>query len=56
MATPIIIDDLKTIEKSYGGSLNNWVVGIMHIHFKKVYNLQYLTMCVSGYMNDPIEP
>ena len=29
MATPLIVEDLKQIEKSHGVSLNHWVGGLM---------------------------
>ena len=56
MATPLIGEELKQIEKLHGGSLNNWVGGIMHITFQTCYDLQYLIMPLSGYINAPTEP
>ena len=56
MATHIIEEELKQIEKSHGGSLNHWVGGIIHITFQTKYDIQYLTMRLSGYMNSPTEP
>ena len=56
MATPLIGEELKQIEKSHGGSINQWVGGLMHITIQTFYGLQYLTMCLSGYMNAPTEP
>ena len=46
---------MKQIDKSHGGSLNNWVGGPMNITFQTRYDLQYLTMRLSGYTNAPIE-
>ena len=56
MNTHIIEEELKQIEKSHGGSLNHWVGGIIHITFQTKYDIQYLTMRLSGYMNSPKEP
>ena len=56
MDTPLIGEDLKQIEKSHGGSLNIWVGGIIHITVQTCYDLQYITMRLSGYMNAPTEP
>ena len=53
MDTPLIGVELKQIEKSYGGSLNHWVGGLMYITFQTQYGLHYLTMRLSGYMNTP---
>ena len=53
MATPFIGAELKQIEKSHGGSLNHWVGGLMYIIVQTCYDLQYLTMRLSGYMNAP---
>ena len=47
---------MNQIEKSHGGSLNNWVGGLMHITVQTHYDLQYITMRLSGYMNAPTEP
>ena len=47
---------MKKIEKSHGGSLNHCVDGLINITFQTRYDLQYLTMHLSGYMNEPIEP
>ena len=52
----IIVDKLKHIEKPHGVSLNQWVGGIIKITVQKHYNLQYLTMRLSGYINAPTEP
>ena len=51
MATPLIGEDLKQIEKSHGASLNNWVGGLMHINVQICYNPQYITMSLSVYIN-----
>ena len=56
MATPFIGEELKLIGKSHERYLNNWVVGIMHITVQTCYDLQYLTMRLSGYMNAPTKP
>ena len=56
MATPIIGSELKQMEKSHGRYLNQWVGGIMHITVQTCYDIQYLTMRHSGYMNAPTEP
>ena len=53
---PLIGEELKQIDKSQGGYLNNWVGGLMHITVQTRYDLQYLTMRLSGYMNSPTEP
>ena len=53
MDTPLIGDDLKKIEKYHEGSLNNWFVGISQITVQTCYDIKYLTMCLSGYMNAP---
>ena len=55
MATPLIVAKLKKIEKSHGRSLNHWVGGLMHITVQNCYDLQYLTIHLSGYMNAPTE-
>ena len=56
MATPIIGEGLKKIDKSHGGYLNHWVGGFIHITVKTIYDLQYLTLRLSRYMNAPTEP
>ena len=56
MGTNLIGEDLKQMEKSHGGPLNHWVGGIIHITVKTFYDLQYLTMHPSCYMNAPEEP
>ena len=54
--THLIGEDMKQIEKSHVGSLNQWAGGLMHITVQTHYDLQYLTMHLSGYMNPPTEP
>ena len=56
MATPLIVEELKQINKSHGRSLNHWVGIIINITVQTRYDLQYLTMRLSGYMNAPTEP
>ena len=56
VATPLIGEYLKIIEKSHGGSLNHLVGEIMHITAQTRYDLQYLTIHLSGYMNVSTEP
>ena len=56
MATHLIGEKLTKIDKYHGGSLNHWVGGFMHITSQTLYDLQYLTMCLSGYNNAPVEP
>ena len=56
MAAPIIGVELNQIEKSHGRSLNHWIGGLMHITVQNWYDIQYLTMHLSGYMNAQIEP
>ena len=53
MDTPLNIEELKQVEKSHGESLNYWVGGIMHITVQTCYDLQYLIMRLSGYINAP---
>ena len=53
MNTPFIGKELKQIEKYHVRHLNQWVGGLMHINVKTCYDLQYLTMSLSGYMNSP---
>ena len=47
---------MKKIENSHGGYLNHWVSGLIHITVQTCYDIKYLTMRLSGYTNDPIEP
>ena len=56
MAKTLIVEELKQIEKSHGVSLNHWVGGIIYITIQTCYELQYLTMRLSGYTNAPTEP
>ena len=53
--TILIGEELKKNDKSHEGSLNHWVGGIMHITFQTCYDLQYLTMRLSVYINSPTE-
>ena len=48
MATPLIGEEMNVFEKLNVGSLNHWVGGIMHITVQTRYDLQYLTMRLSG--------
>ena len=56
MATQLIGDNLKRIEKYHGGSLNPWVGGPMNITAQTYYDLKYLTICLSRYINSRTEP
>ena len=56
MATPLIGEELKQIENLHRGSLNHWIVGLMHITVQSFYGLQYPNINISGYMNVPEEP
>ena len=56
MATPLIGKELKNIYKSHGVYLNHWFGGLLYITVQICYGLQYLNMCLSGYMNAPTEP
>ena len=56
MSTPLIVSELKQIEKTHGGSLNHWFGGLMNITVQTCYDLQYLTIQLSGYMNASTEP
>ena len=55
MDKPVIVEELKHIEKSHGGSLNHWVDRRMYITVQNCYDLQYLNMRLSEYMNYSIE-
>ena len=55
MDKPLIGAELKQIDKSHRGSLNHWVGGLMYITVQTRYDIQYLTMQLSGYMNAPTE-
>ena len=48
---PLVVAELKQIEKTRGGSLNHWVGGLMHITIQTCYDLQYFTMHLSGFIN-----
>ena len=56
MDKPLIGAELKQIDKSHRGYLNHWVDGLMHINVQTRYDIQYLTMQLSGYMNASTEP
>ena len=53
VATPLIGEELKQIDKSHGVSLNHWVGVTMHITVQTRYYLQYLIICLSWYINAP---
>ena len=36
--------------------MNRWVGGLMHITVQTFYYLQYLIVCLSGYMNSSTQP
>ena len=52
--TTLIGEDMKQIENSHGVSLNNWFGGLIHITVQTCYDIQHLTMQLSGNMNAPI--
>ena len=56
MATHIIGEEMKQIYKSHGGSLNHWAGVLIRITVKTFYELQYIRMRLSGYINAPTEP
>ena len=56
IATSLIGEEPKQIDKSHGESLNHWFGGHIHITAQTSYDIQYLTMRLSGYMNAPTEP
>ena len=56
IATPLIGEEMKQIEKSHGGSLNQWVGRLMHITVQTCYALQYLTTNLCDYTSAPTEP
>ena len=56
MDTPLIGAELKHIEKSHRGSINHWVGGLMNITVQTCYDLQFITIFLSGYMNAPTKP
>ena len=47
---------MKKIDKSHVGSLNHWVRGLIQSSVQTRYDIQYLTIRLSGYMNTPTEP
>ena len=53
MATPLIGEKLKQTENLHGVSLNHWAGGLIHVAVQTYYDLQYLTMRLSGYINAP---
>ena len=55
MDTPLIIEELKKIEKSHGGSFYHWVGFLIHITVQVRYDLQYFTMHLIGHINSPTE-
>ena len=54
MAKPLIGEYLK-IDKSHGGPLDHWVGGLIQITIQTRYDIQYITMRLSDYMNAPEE-
>ena len=56
VATPIIGEELKIIENYHVGSLNHLVGGLIYNTVQTPFDFQYLTTCLRGYMNSPIEP
>ena len=55
MAAPLI-GNYSRKRKSHGRSLNYWVEGLIHITIQALYDIKYITMSLSGYINYPIEP
>ena len=51
MNTPLIVEESKQLEKSHGELLNHWVGGLVNITVQTQFNLKYITMQLSGYMN-----
>ena len=51
MYTSPIVEDLNKFKN--GVSLNHLVGRLMHITVQTRYDIQYLTMRLSGYMNTP---
>ena len=51
MATTIIGAELKKVYESHEVYLNHLVGGLVHITVQTCYDLQYLTMHLSNYMN-----
>ena len=56
MDTPLIGEELKQLGNSHTGYLNHCVGGLMYITAQIRYDLKYLTMWLSGYMNAPTAP
>ena len=56
MATTFIGVELEKIEKSYVLFINYWVGWLMQIIAQTCYDIQYIKMHLSGYMNEPSEP
>ena len=56
MAIPLIGEELEQIKKSHGVSLSHWIGGLVHITVQIIYDIQYLTIHFSGYINAPTEP
>ena len=56
MATPIIVNYLKQIEKPHGSSLNHWFGGLMNFTVQMLCDLQYITMRFIIHINYPTEP
>ena len=51
--THLIGEGLNQIDKSNGGSLNYWFGGLMLITTQTCYDIQYLNMCLTRYMDSP---
>ena len=51
METALVGEELKPIDKSHVVALNQWVAGLMYITFQIIYDLKYLSVRISGYMN-----
>ena len=56
MATSRIVDGLKQLQKYRGESLKKKGWWSHDNYCKKSYDIQYLTMRLSGYINAPTEP
>ena len=56
MATTLVGEDLKLIDRLHGGYFNHWVGGIMHRTVQNRCGLQYSTMRLSGYISASTEP
>ena len=55
VSTPLIGEYPKQIKNSHVVSLNHLVGDLMNITVQTCYDIQYLTICISGYMNSPTE-